>query len=42
MGLVTEVVEEIKKDGTVTAEAAKKLGNQLKGDWDIVKAEWAK
>ena len=42
MGLVTEVVEEIKKDGTVTAEAAKKLGNQLRGDWDIVKTEWAK
>jgi len=42
MGLVTEVVEEIKKDGTVTAEAAKKLGNQLRGDWDIVKTEWSK
>ena len=42
MGLVTEVVEEIKKDGAVTAEAAKKLGNQLRGDWDIVKTEWAK
>jgi len=42
MGLVTEVVEEIKKDGAVTAEAAKKLGNQLRGDWDIVKTEWSK
>lgn len=42
MGLVTEVVEEIKKDGSVTAEAAKKLGNQLRGDWDIVKTEWSK
>jgi len=42
MGLVSEVVEEIKKDGAVTAEAAKKLGSQLRGDWDIVKTEWSK
>ena len=42
MELVTEVVEEIKKDGSVTAEAAKKLGTQLKGDWDMVKTEFEK
>lgn len=40
--LVNEVVEEVKNDGTVTAEAAKKLGEQLKKDWNMVKEEFNK
>ncbi|HCC67945.1 TPA: hypothetical protein DEP90_01895 [Patescibacteria group bacterium] len=35
--LVNEVVEEFKKDGVVTADVAKRLGNQLGGDWEVVK-----
>lgn len=42
MDLVNEVVEEVKKDGTVTAEAAKNLGTQLKKDWTMVKDEFNK
>jgi gas vesicle protein len=42
MELVTEVVDEIKKDGKVTAEAAKSMGDQLKKDWDMVKTEFEK
>lgn len=42
MDLVNEVVEEVKKDGTVTAEAAKGLGSQLKKDWEMAKMEFNK
>ena len=42
MDLVNEVVEEVKKDGSVTAEAAKGLGTQLKKDWEMVKMEFNK
>ncbi len=42
MELVNEVVEEIKKDGNVTAEAAKSMGDQLKKDWSMVKTEFEK
>lgn len=42
MDLVNEVVEEVKKDGTVTAEAAKNLDTQLKKDWTMVKDEFNK
>lgn len=35
--LVTRVVEEIKRDGMVTAEAAKRIGMQLNEDWTEVK-----
>jgi gas vesicle protein len=42
MDLVNEVVDEVKKDGAVTAEVAKKLGTQLKNDWDMVKTEFNK
>lgn len=34
--LVDEVVKEVKKDGEVTKDAAKKLGTQLKEDWKKV------
>ena len=40
--LVTEVVDEIKKDGLVTADAAKKISAQLKTDWAEVKEELKK
>jgi gas vesicle protein len=37
--IVNEVVEEIKQDAEVTSSAAKKLGEQLRGDWKMVKGE---
>jgi gas vesicle protein len=37
--LVNEVVDEVKSDGTVTAEVAKKLGTQLRSDWDMFKTQ---
>jgi len=40
--LVSEVVEEIKKDSLVTADVAKKISAQLKADWKAVKSELAK
>jgi gas vesicle protein len=42
MELVTEVIEEIKKDGRVTADVAKKLSTQLKSDWNMIKTEFEK
>ena len=36
--MVDEVLAEFKKDGEVTAEVAKKMGQQLGNDWDKVKA----
>jgi gas vesicle protein len=42
MDLVNEVIEEVKSDGSVTAEVAKKLGTQLRNDWDMVKTEFNK
>ena len=36
--LVNEVVNEFKKDGSVTSDVAKQLGTQLSGDWNTVKA----
>jgi gas vesicle protein len=42
MDLVNEVVDEVKKDGTVTSEVAKKIGTQLKSDWNMVKTEFNK
>lgn len=42
MDLVNEVIDEVKSDGTVTAEVAKKLGTQLRNDWDMVKTEFNK
>lgn len=42
MELVNEVIDEVKQDGVVTAEAAKKLGTQLRNDWDMVKTEFNK
>ena len=35
--LVSEVIEEIKKDGKVTAKAAQEIGEYLKSDWEITK-----
>jgi len=35
--LVSEVIEEIKKDGKVTAKAAQEIGEHLKSDWEITK-----
>ena len=40
--LVSQVVNEIKKDGLVTADAAKKISAQLKADWAEVKEELKK
>ncbi len=40
--LVSQVVNEIKKDGLVTADVAHKISTQLKSDWVIVKEELAK
>ena len=40
--LVSEVVEEIKKDSLVTADVAKKISTQLKADWKVVKNELTK
>jgi gas vesicle protein len=37
--IVSEVVDEIKQDAEVTSSAAKKLGQQLRGDWNMVKGE---
>lgn len=42
MDLVNEVIDEVKNDGSVTAEVAKKLGTQLRNDWDMVKTEFNK
>ncbi len=42
MDLVNEVIDEVKSDGTVTSEVAKKLGTQLRNDWDMVKTEFNK
>jgi gas vesicle protein len=40
--LVTEVVDEFKKDAVVTSSAAQRLAEQLKADWNMVKKELAK
>jgi gas vesicle protein len=40
--LVSEVVDELKKNATVTKSAAQKLGAQLSADWGMVKKELAK
>jgi gas vesicle protein len=40
--LVSEVVEEFKQDAEVTSSVAKRLGEQLKSDWGMVKKEVAK
>ena len=37
--IVGEVVEEFKKDSQITSAAAKKLGEQLNSDWNMVKRE---
>ena len=39
--LVNEVIDEFKKDGEVTADVAKKLGEQLGDDWRSVKTSLA-
>ena len=36
--LVSEVVDEIKKDGKVTARVAQEIGDHLKSDWEITKS----
>ena len=35
--LVEEVLAEVKKDGQVTADVAKRMGEQLRSDWGMVK-----
>ncbi|HOF79264.1 MAG TPA: YtxH domain-containing protein [Candidatus Dojkabacteria bacterium] len=40
--LVSQVVDEIKKDGLVTEEVAQKISTQLKTDWALVKEELKK
>lgn len=40
--LVSEVVEEFKQDAEVTSSVAKRLGEQLKSDWSMIKEEVAK
>mgnify|MGYP000923007690 CR=1 FL=1 len=40
--LVSEVVDEFKKDATVTASASQRLAEQLRADWGMVKKELAK
>ena len=40
--IVAEVVDEFKRDAKVTSSAAKQLGEQLSGDWEMVKREVAK
>ena len=40
--LVSQVVNEIKKDGLVTADVAQKISAQLKTDWTLVKEELTK
>lgn len=37
--LVSEVVEEFKQDAEVTSSVAKKLGEQLRADWSMIKKE---
>jgi gas vesicle protein len=37
--IVAEVVEEFKSDAKITSSAAKKLGEQLSSDWEMVKGE---
>lgn len=36
--LVSEVIDEIKKDGKVTARVAQEIGDHLKSDWEITKS----
>ena len=40
--LVTEVVDEFKRDAEVTSSAAQRLAEQLKADWSMVKKELGK
>ena len=40
--IVAEVVDEFKQDAEVTTSAAKKLGEQLSGDWSMIKSELSK
>ena len=40
--LVSQVVDEIKRDGLVTADVAQKISAQLKADWALVKEELKK
>ncbi len=40
--IVAEVVDEFKKDTKVTSSAAKQLGEQLRGDWEMIKKEVTK
>jgi gas vesicle protein len=40
--LVSEVVEEFKQDAEVTSSVAKRLGEQLRADWGMVKKEVGK
>lgn len=40
--LIEEVVAELKNDGKVTNEIAQRMGDQLRGDWGIVKEAWVK
>jgi len=40
--LVSQVVNEIKKDGLVTADVAQKISAQLKTDWTLGKEELTK
>ena len=40
--LVSEVVDEFKKDAVVTSSAAQKLAEQLKSDWGMFRKELAK
>ena len=35
--LVEEVIADIRKDSKVTSDVAKRMGEQLKGDWKMVK-----
>jgi len=42
MELVSQVVNEIKKDSLVTTDVAQKISAQLKTDWAIVKEELSK
>ena len=39
--IVAEIVETFKGNGKLTEKAAKKLGEQLKSDWDNVKKQIA-
>jgi len=41
-GIVAEVIDEFKRDAKVTSSAAEKLGEQLRGDWKMVKGELTK